>query len=69
MAGQVLRIISKDRAERERLMSEYKFETDHQSKMVQAVRKARAEATKEFMSLLDSGKSIEEIKKQYNTGN
>ncbi|GMO48037.1 MAG: hypothetical protein Ta2G_03630 [Termitinemataceae bacterium] len=65
MAGQVLRTISKDKAERARLMSEYKFVTDHQSKMVQAERRGRAEAEKNFMELLNSGKSIEEIKKQY----
>ncbi|GHU06182.1 hypothetical protein FACS1894147_12910 [Spirochaetia bacterium] len=43
MAGQVLRTISRDKVERARLMSEYKFETDHQSKMVQAERRGRAE--------------------------
>jgi hypothetical protein len=57
MAGQVLRIISKDRAERERLMSEYKFETDHQSKMVQAKRVGHAEV----IALLKSGKSMEDV--------
>jgi predicted transposase/invertase (TIGR01784 family) len=65
MASQVLRTISKDEVERALLMSEYKFETDHQNKMVQAKRTGRAEAEKEFLSLLDSGKSIEEIKKLY----
>ena len=69
MAGQVLRTISKDEAERTRLMSEYNFETDHQSKMIQADRKARTEERKEFMALLNSEKSIEEIKKQYSNGN
>jgi hypothetical protein len=33
---------SKDEAERARLMSEYKFEVDHQSKMVQAQRRGEA---------------------------
>jgi predicted transposase/invertase (TIGR01784 family) len=42
MACQVLRTISKDEAERARLMSEYKFETDHQSKMVQAQQRGEA---------------------------
>ncbi|GHT96894.1 hypothetical protein FACS1894141_7430 [Spirochaetia bacterium] len=69
MAGQVLRTISKDKAERARLMSEYKFETDHQSKMVQAERRGRTEARKEILALLDSGRSIEEIKEQYSNGN
>jgi hypothetical protein len=36
MACQVLRTISKDEVERARLMSEYKYVVDHQSKMVQA---------------------------------
>ena len=69
MAGRVLRTISKDEVERARLMSEYKFETDHQSKMIEAERRGRTEERKEFMALLNSGQSIEEIKKQYSNGN
>jgi predicted transposase/invertase (TIGR01784 family) len=65
MACQVLRTISKDKAERARLMSEYKFVTDHQSQIVQALRNQK----REFLTLLDSGKSIEEIKKQYSNEN
>ena len=69
MACQVLRTVSKDEAERARLLSEYKFEVDTQSKMVQARRvglaEGRAEARAEILNLLDSGKSIEEIKNLY----
>jgi hypothetical protein len=75
MAGQVLRTISKDEAERARLMSEYKFETDHQSKMIEAERRGerrgrteeRAETTKEFLNLLKAGKLPEEIIQMYDT--
>jgi predicted transposase/invertase (TIGR01784 family) len=73
MACQVLRTVSKDEAERARLLSEYKFEVDNQSKMVQAKRvglaegrvKGLAEGRAEILNLLDSGKSIEEIKNLY----
>lgn len=71
MACQVLRTVSRDEAERARLMSEYKFVTDHQSQMVQAKRQGRAEGRaeerEEFLALLKSGKSIDEIKKFYNS--
>jgi predicted transposase/invertase (TIGR01784 family) len=75
MACQVLRTVSRDEAERARLMSEYKYEVDHQSQMIQARRtglaeglekghsKGRVEAAQEFLSALDSGKSLEEIKR------
>ncbi|MHC6201737.1 hypothetical protein ACYULU_00915 [Breznakiellaceae bacterium SP9] len=65
MASEVLISISRDEVERARLMSEYKGEVDYQSRMVQAKRLERAEVTKEFLSLLDSGKTIEEIKNIY----
>jgi hypothetical protein len=42
MAAQVLLAISNDKAERARLMSEYKYVVDHQSKMVLAKRKGEA---------------------------
>jgi predicted transposase/invertase (TIGR01784 family) len=77
MACQVLRTVSKDEAERARLMSEYKFVTDHQSQLVQAkrvgIREGIREGIKEGMKegenkvvdLLRSGKSPEEIIKLY----
>ena len=61
MAGEVLMSISKDEAERARLMSEYKYVVDTQSKLVQAERRK----TKEFLDLLKSGKTAEEIIKMY----
>jgi predicted transposase/invertase (TIGR01784 family) len=61
MASQVLQTISKDEVERARLMSEYKYEVDHQSKLIQTERKARSEERKEFLALLKSGKSVEEV--------
>jgi predicted transposase/invertase (TIGR01784 family) len=66
MASEVLISISKDEVERARLMSEYKFEEDHQSKLIQTERRARAEAHQEFLALLNSGKSLDEIKSIYN---
>jgi predicted transposase/invertase (TIGR01784 family) len=77
MACQVLRNISKDETERARLMSEYKFETDYQSKIVQAERRGekrgeergekRGEKKGEnrILELLESGKAPEEILKLY----
>jgi hypothetical protein len=65
MACQVLRTISKDKVERARLMSEYKFVTDHQSQMVQAKRQAKKEERQEFLTLLKSGKSVEELIQVY----
>ncbi|GMO66821.1 MAG: hypothetical protein Ta2A_15120 [Treponemataceae bacterium] len=57
MACQVLRTVSKDKVERARLMSEYKFATDTQSQLVQAKRKGRAEV----IELLKSGKSLDDV--------
>ncbi|GHU43451.1 hypothetical protein FACS1894190_13960 [Spirochaetia bacterium] len=65
MASEVLMTISKDDVERARLMSEYKFVTDHQSQLVQTERKMR----KEFLDLLKSGKSAEEMMKMYDEEN
>jgi predicted transposase/invertase (TIGR01784 family) len=67
MACQVLRTISKDEAERARLMSEYKFETDHQSKMVQAQRRGEEKGRDEVLDLLKRGKSIDEIIQMFDT--
>ena len=47
MASKVLITISKDEVERARLMSEYKYELDTQSKMVQAKRDGVDEGRKE----------------------
>jgi predicted transposase/invertase (TIGR01784 family) len=61
MASEVLISISKDEIERARLMSEFKFEVDHQSKMTQARRVGLTEGRNELLSLLKSGKSPDEI--------
>jgi len=69
MASKVLKSISKDEIERARLMSEYKYELDLQSKLVTAKRKGKEEGKKEgeqkIINLLKSGKSPEEILKDY----
>ncbi|GMO55217.1 MAG: hypothetical protein Ta2G_14180 [Termitinemataceae bacterium] len=73
MASEVLISISRDEVERARLTSEYKYVVDHQSKMVQAERRGRAErraerraeGRNELLDLLESGKSTEEILKTY----
>ncbi|GMO51140.1 MAG: hypothetical protein Ta2G_08910 [Termitinemataceae bacterium] len=66
MASEVLISISRDEVERARLMSEYKYVTDHQSKMVQAKREGRAEGFTEAINLIKSGKSPEEALNLYN---
>ncbi len=47
MASEVLMSISKDEAERARLMSEYKYQVDMQSKLVHAKRTGREEGRAE----------------------
>jgi uncharacterized protein (DUF433 family) len=64
---------SKDEAERARLMSEFKYQMDTQSKIGYAKREARREgrqegrqeASREIIELLKSGKSPEEIIRDY----
>ena len=65
MASEVLMTISKDEIERARLASEYKYQLDTQSKLVHAKREGRAE----IVDLLKSGKSPEEIIKEYGNKN
>jgi len=75
MASEVLLNISKDEAERARLMSEYKYQLDMQSKLVHAKRQGREEGRKEgeqkgekkIIDLLKSGKSPEEILREYSS--
>jgi hypothetical protein len=57
MASEVLMSISKDEIERARLMSEYKYVVDTQSKVVHA----RREGRQDIIDLLKSGKSPEAI--------
>jgi hypothetical protein len=61
MASEVLMSISKDEVERARLMSEYKYQLDLQSKITYAKRQGR----QEILDLLKSGKSAEEIVRDY----
>ena len=77
MASEVLLSISRDEIEQARLMSEYKYELDTQSKLVHAKREGRQEGIQigeqigeqkgllkgkqEIIDLLKSGKSPEEI--------
>jgi len=67
MASEVLLSISKDEVERARLMSEYKYELDMQSRMVDALRQGREEGKKEIVDLLKGGKSPEEIIREYSS--
>jgi predicted transposase/invertase (TIGR01784 family) len=89
MANEILKNISKDEIERARLMSEYKYQLDTQSKLVTAKREGMREGMEkgiqkgmqkgkqegiqegiqkgkqEIIDLLKSGKSPEEILKDY----
>ena len=69
MASEVLLTISKDEVERARLLSEYKYELDTQSKLVSAKREGRKEGIQEIIDLLKSGKSPEEIIREWNATN
>jgi predicted transposase/invertase (TIGR01784 family) len=73
MASEVLISISKDEVERARLMSEYKYQLDLQSKITYAKRQGRQEGEakglqkgkQEILDLLKNGKSAEEIIRDY----
>jgi len=65
MASEILITISKDEIERARLMSEYKYELDAQSKLVEARRKGESIGEQKIINLLKSGKSPEEIILEY----
>jgi hypothetical protein len=71
MASEVLMTISKDEAERARLLSEYKYQMDMQSKLVHAKRvgeqKGIQKGKQEIIDMLKSGKSPEEIIKGFST--
>ena len=73
MASKVMMTICRDDAERARLLSEYKYEVDLQSKVVNAKRtgerrgirkgrqEGRQELKQEIFDLIKSGKSPEEV--------
>jgi predicted transposase/invertase (TIGR01784 family) len=68
MAGEVVLTISKDLEEKLRLMSEYKGQLDHQSRMVEAKREGRLEGRQEgqreiALNMFGMGLSPEQIAK------
>ena len=65
MASEVLITISKDEIERARLESELKYELDTQSKLAYAKQDGHKEGNQEIIDLLKSGKSPEEIIREY----
>ena len=65
MASKVLMTISKDEAEYFRLVSEYKGQLDYQSKMVYAEQKGERRGKRSIISLLENGKSPEEVIKEF----
>ena len=65
MASEVYYDSSSDWAVRARLMSEYKYQLDMQSKLVHAKRQGREEGEKKIIDLLKSGKSPDEIIREY----
>ena len=75
MASEVLISISKDEVERARLMSEYKYQLDLQSKITYAKRQGKLEGKlegkmegrQEILDLLKGGKSAEEIIRDYSS--
>lgn len=72
MASEVLMTISRDEAERVRLMSEYKYELDTQSRVAYArqdgERQGRQEEKLEILKLFDAGYSAEEIRERLKAG-
>jgi hypothetical protein len=76
MASEVLMTISRDEVERARLMSEYKYELDTQSRIVYAWQQGEKEGRKEgekegrreekleILKLFDAGCSAEDIKER-----
>ena len=64
MAGQVLMDVSQDENERARLLSEYKYEMDMQSKLVTAKREGMQEITKDILEMINQVGSLEELKEK-----
>ena len=65
MASEVLISISKDEVEWAQMMSEYKYKLDTQSKLVHAERKGIKKGEKKIIDLLKSGKTPDEIIRDY----
>jgi hypothetical protein len=68
MASEVLMTISRDEVERARLMSEFKYEIDTQSKIGYARKEGRAEgeakSRQQILDLLAQGVSAEELRRR-----
>ncbi|MCL2042657.1 MAG: Rpn family recombination-promoting nuclease/putative transposase [Treponema sp.] len=62
MANQVLMTISRDEHERARLLSEYKYQVDMQSKLVTAKREGKIERDKEILAIINQVGSLDELK-------
>jgi len=65
MASQVLITVSEDEEERARLLRDEKIEMDYRSGLSEAKREGQAEGKQIIIELLKSGKSPEEIIKEY----
>ncbi|MCL2042723.1 MAG: hypothetical protein FWG89_01140 [Treponema sp.] len=65
MASSVLMTVSRDEEERARIMRDEKIELDYQSYIVYEKREARREGRQEIIGLIKSGKSLEEIVRDY----
>jgi predicted transposase/invertase (TIGR01784 family) len=68
MASEVLMTISRDEAERARLMSEYKYELDTQSRVAYARQDGERRKAVEILKLIDVGYSAEEIREYLKAG-
>jgi hypothetical protein len=64
MASEVLIRISRDEVERARLLSEYKYELDTQSRIAYAKQEGRQEGIGEILKLLDAGYTPEQIRER-----
>ena len=71
MASEILMSISKDEVEKARLRSMLKYQLDLQSDMAyerqQGILEGEAKGKQEILKLLKSGKSPEEILREYGT--
>ena len=65
MANEVLHGLSKDHVERLRLISELKYQLDTQSALADAVDEGIEKGEKRILDMLKSGKSPEEIIREY----
>jgi hypothetical protein len=65
MANEVFLDISRNEHERARLLSEYKYQLDIQSKLVDAEREGEQRGRQEIIKLLKSGRPPEEVLKEY----